>query len=928
MIEGRTPGGHRLLSTKLYVPPVGTEVVRRPRLLRLLDEGVRRGITLISAPAGFGKSTLVTDWLAGKGEDTGEVATGAAPSAAAAPAAATPAAPSAAVTPAAAGWVSLDAADSDPVLFWSYVIAACQEVHPEVGLDAGALLAAGSPAGSRDVVLSLINDLAALDTPFTLVLDDYHLIDSAEVHEAMAVLAERRPAHLHLVLITRRDPPVPLGRLRGQGRVADIDQDRLRFTPDEAASFLRDVMELDLGPDTVAALEARTEGWVAGLQLAALSMRDRDDQEGFASSLSGEHRHIARFLAEEVVQRQEPEVREFLQQVSILRRMSGPVCDALTSGSRGGELLERVARGNLFVIRLDDRGEWYRFHHLFGEFLQRRLATRGEQEVAELHARAGRWFASEGLIEEAVHHALRGPDVEGAADLIEKSWRTLDRRHQSGTWRGWVEALPPELARARPVLTMGRAWAHLDAGEFDEGARWLEATRALLDGPAEARVVADEREFAVLPGTLAAAAAYVAQARGDMEATVEHARRALELLPEDDPFYRGIPAVTVGLAQWAVGSLAEAEASFDDAVRSFSAAGNALFVAMALYGLGELQRLRGRMHDAEATLRGAERSPGARGEHRARILRGLAEVLIERGELEEAERHLQESGRHAPGGPDHRLSLAWADLHDARGEAADVHSWLDRAEAAFARQILPESHSVAGRRARWELERGRLDAAATALEAADREDDGTSALVAAWDLRTRVGLKVARMEAGSAAPDDIEEAVHDLRESATTQGREGDALDAELLALRLEAAGGAEDGARRRMDTALEEAERLGLYRTLLRHGPALHPWIRDAALRHPERRLARRLARGLNAAPETQRGATVGAPQPPATPLTPREVDILRLVAAGLSNKEIARQCFISVATVKRHASNIFAKLGASNRTHAAALADELGLL
>ncbi len=936
MIEGRTPGGHRLLSTKLYVPPAGSAVVRRPRLLERLDDGARRGITLVSAPAGFGKSTLVADWLArkGDGDDPGSDPASA-PTDAPAPAGAAPAAAGAApaaaptATPA-AGWVSLDAADRDPILFWSYVIAACQEADPSVGLDAGALLAAGPSAGVRDVVLSLLNDLAALRAPLTLVLDDVHLVDSEEVHEGLALLAERRPVHLHLVLISRTDAPVPLGRLRGQGRVVDIDRERLRFTPDEAAAFLRDVMGLNLEPEAVAALEARTEGWVAGLQLAALSMRDRDDQEGFASSLSGEHRHIARFLAEEVVQRQEPEVREFLQQVSILRRMCGPVCDALTGGSGGGEVLERVARRNLFVIRLDDRGEWYRFHHLFGEFLQRRLAERSGDgaDVGELHARAARWFASEGLVEEAVHHALQAPDVEGAADLVERSWRTLDRRHQSGTWRGWVEALPAALVEARPVLAMGYAWAHLDAGEIDEGERWLDRTDALLDGPADAGVVADAREFASLPGTLAAARAFVAQARGDMEATVRHARRALDLLPEDDPFYRGIPAVTVGLAQWATGSLPEAEASFEDAARSFTAAGNSLFISMARYALGELQRLQGRMHDAEATLRGAERSVDVRGEHRARVLRGLAEVLIERGELEEAERHLQESGRHAPGGPDHRLCLAWADLHDARGEAADVHSWLDRAAAAFARQILPEPHSVAGRRARWELERGRLDAAATALEAADREDDGTSALVAARDLRTRVGLKVARTEAGSAAPDDIEDAVHDLRESATAQGRQGDALDAELLAVRLAAAGGDEEGARRRMDTALEEAERLGLYRTLLRHRPALHAWIRDAALRHPERRLARRLAQGLNAAPETQRGAPAGAPQPPATPLTPREVDILRLVAAGLSNKEIARQCFISVATVKRHASNIFAKLGASNRTHAAALGDELGLL
>jgi LuxR family maltose regulon positive regulatory protein len=911
MTDGRTRGGHRLLSTKLYVPPAGSSVIRRPRLLRLLDDGARRGISLVSAPAGFGKSTLVADWLGGT---------------AAAPAVGTDADATTDAAPApAAGWVSLDAADRDPILFWSYVIAACQEVDPAVGLDAGALLAAGPSSGFRDVVLRLLNDLAALDRPLTLVLDDLHLVDSDEIREGVALFAERRPDHLHLVLISRTDAPIPLGRLRGQGRVVDIDRERLRFTPDEAAAFLRDVMALDLAPDAVATLEARTEGWVAGLQLAALSMRHRDDQEAFATSLSGGHRHIARFLAEEVVQQQEPAVSEFLQQVSILRRMCGPVCDALTGGSGGGELLERVARSNLFVIPLDDRGEWYRFHHLFGEFLERRLAERGADEVGGLHARASAWFAAHGLDEEAVYHALRAPDVEGAADLIERSWRALDRRHQSGTWRGWVAALPHSLVQARPVLAMGYAWAHLDAGEIDEGERWLDRTDALLAGPADARVVADAREFASLPGTLAAARAFVAQARGDMEATVAQARRALELLPESDPFYRGIPAVTVGLAQWGAGSLLEAEASFEDAVRSFTAAGNALFVAMALYALGEIQRLQGRVHDAEATLRRAERSPDAGAEPRARVLRGLAEVLLERGEVDEAEHRLDESGRHAPGGRDHRLCLAWADLHDGRGDEAGVRAWLERAEAAFEPGILPESRSVVGRRARWALERGRLDDARAELEAAEAAGGG-GALVSAWDRRTRIGVEVARVEAGEVALGEVDGAVRELRKAAAASGRLGDALDADLLALRLAAAGGDESGARARMDDALEAAERMGLFRTFLRHGAPLHPWIRDAALRNPERRLARRLNAAVKAHPAAPAAAPTAAP--PAAPLTPREVDVLRLVAAGLTNKEIARQCFISVATVKRHAANIFAKLGVSNRTRAAARADELGLL
>mgnify|MGYP006276871559 CR=1 FL=1 len=893
MTELPGPGKAHLLSTKLHPPPAGAAVIRRSRLLTMLDEGAARGITLVCAPAGFGKSTLVADWLHHRRQ--------------------------------AGGWVSLDAADSDPVLFWSYVIAACQEHHPELGIEAGALLLSSPSSGPRDVVSSLINDLATLDEPFTLVLDDYHLVEGDDVHEGLAVLTERRPASLHLVLISRSEPSLPLGRLRAQGRVTDVSHTALRFTPAEATTFLREVMALELPPAAITTLEKRTEGWVAGLQLAALSMRDREDQEAFVTTLSGEHRHIARFLAEEVVQQQRPAVQEFLQKTAILRRMCGSLCDAVTGGSEGHELLDEIARNNLFVIRLDDRQEWYRFHHLFGEFLERRLAQNGDEDVGTLHDRASRWFEAQGLVEEAIFHALQTPDVEGAADLIERSWRTLDRRHRSGTWRGWVEALPAALLRTRPVLAMGYAWALLDAGEIDDGERWLDRTDALLAAPADPRVVADEREFASLPGTLAAARAYVSQARGDVQATVAHAQRALELLPVDAPFYRGIAAVTVGMAQWPAGLLVDAERSFRDALASFSAAGNQLFLAMALYALGELQRLQGRLHEAEATFRRAERSPGARGEHRARILRGLGEVLLERGETDEAAEHLEESTRHLPDGPDHRLCLALADLHDARRDASGVEEWLGRAEEAFAPELLPEPRSVAGRRARWALERGRLDEVEGWIEAADLAEAEAPGLVASYDRRTRVGLMVARAEAGETALGGARGPVLDLRTATESDGRIGDAVDALLLHVRLRAADGDDDGARRLMADALEAAEPLGLFGTFLRHGPPLHTWIRDAALRQPERRLARRLNAAVQSLEDAPRPAT-GDSLP--VPLTPREVDVLRLVAAGLSNKEIAKQCFISVATVKRHAANIYAKLGVSNRTRAAARADELGVL
>jgi LuxR family maltose regulon positive regulatory protein len=882
----------RLLATKLYRPAHEFAVVRRGRLLDLLDEGARRGITVVCAPAGFGKTTLVADWLHRRG---GPV-----------------------------GWVSLDAADSDPVLFWSYVIAACQAVEPGVGLEAGVLLTSGGSSAQRDALLSLVNDLASISRSFTLVLDDYHLIEGTEVHEGMALLAERRPRMLHLVLVSRARPRFPLARLRAQGRVADVVRSSLRFTLAEAAAFLRDVMELEMRPSAVATLEARTEGWVAGLQLAALSMRHRDDREGFVASLSGGNRPIADFLAEEVLEQQRPVVREFLLRTSVLRRMSGPLCDALTGDATGRSLLEELARSNLFVIRLDDEGEWYRFHHLFGEFLLARLTRRGPEAVRSLHDRASRWFEAEGPAEEAVHHALLAEDVHRAADLVERNWRTLDRRHQSGTWRAWAEALPHRIRDARPVLTLGYGWALLDAGEIDAGEEYLDRARELLDGREEERVVADEREFASLPGTLAAARAYVARARGDLEATEHHARRALALLPGDDPFYRGIPAVTVGLGQWSRGMLSEAETSFRDAVGSFRAADNELFTVMATYALGELQRLQGRLNEAEATFRRAEPTRTGRGEHASRLHRGLGEVLLERGDLDGAERHLAESARLRGTEPDHGLCLAMADLHEAKGEPARAEEWLEEAELRYEAELIPESRSVAGRKARWALDRGRLDEVGRWLGRTSIQPTPPADLAAAYDQVTWAGYQVARAESGRAALADVETLLHRLCAWAEEAGRTRDVLHLLLLQARLAAVGGDERTARQLVTRALTAGEPEGFVHVFLGQGPGLAVWIRDAALRHPERTLARRLHAALEARSDAAHPGAVELP----VPLTPREVDILRLVAAGLSNKEIARQCFISVATVKRHAANIYTKLDVSNRTRAAARADELGLL
>jgi LuxR family maltose regulon positive regulatory protein len=618
-----------MLQTKLYIPRSRPGLVSRARLIERLNQAIEGKLTVVCAPAGFGKTTLLGQWLA---------------------------------SDRAAAWVSLDPSDNEPTLFWAYLIAALQTVHAEIGQTTLSLLRSPQPLPVETLLGPLLNEVAALAQRSVLVLDDYHLIAAQPIHEAIGFLLDHLPPQLHLVIASRADPSLPLSRLRARGQLAELRAADLRFTVDEAVTFLKAVTGLDLAQQEVAALEARTEGWIAGLQLAALSVRGRDDVAGFISSFTGNDRYIVDYLVEEVLQRQSGAVRIFLLQTSILERLTGSLCDAVTEQRNGGALLEALERGNLFVVPLDDKRHWYRYHQLFADVLQARLRQEQPGLVRLVHERASAWYERHGQLDGAIRHALAAPNFDRAAGLIELVARGMVRSHQTARLREWIKALPDDVVRVRPVLCTYFAFAILGLREMtladarlNDAERWLDAG---VDTAGKGRLppgmlVADQEELRSLPGTIALARSFRAQAVGDVAGASDQARRALSLLPEDDHVWRGGAALLVALAHWASGDLEEAQRRHDAGVASLELAGDITLAISAAFDGAELRKARGRLSEArrlyerslQLALNHYPMLPGV-----ADLHLGFCDLLCEQSDIEAATHHLrqgEELSKHA-----------------------------------------------------------------------------------------------------------------------------------------------------------------------------------------------------------------------------------------------------------------------------------------
>ncbi|MBK7781752.1 MAG: AAA family ATPase [Ardenticatenia bacterium] len=903
-----------ILATKLFLPPPRPKAVLRLRLTERLSHGLaaHRRLTLISAPAGFGKTTLVGEWAAGLGRPT--------------------------------AWLSLDEGDNDPFRFLTYVVAALRTVAAGLGEAELAVLQSPQPAPVESILTALLNQLAALPEPLILVLDDYHVIEAQAVHAALGYLLDHLPPQLQVVLTTREDPQLPLARYRARGQLTELRAADLRFTADEAAEFLSQVMGLRFAAADLAALETRTEGWIAGLQLAALSMQGHQDVAGFIRSFAGDHRYVVDYLVEEVLQRQPEPVRRFLLQTAILDRLSGPLCEAVTGQADAGARLEALERGNFFVVPLDDRRQWYRYHHLFADVLRAHAKAEQPDQFATLHLRASAWYERQGSAAEAIRHALAAADFARAAGLIELAMPPMRRNRQEALLLSWLRALPAELFHNRPILSGLYAAVLLQNGELDGVEAHLAAAEQWLARPDSAaeRIVMDEAEWRRLPGWIAVHRAGLALARDDVAGTLRHARQALELVTESDHLGRGSAAALLGLAAWRNGDLEAAQRGYVESMAHLQQAEHYADLLGCALALADMQLAQGHPLEARQTYERALRLapdlglPTLRGT--ADMVVGLSELYCERNALEAAAEYLQRGqdlGEHMglPQNP-YRRRVARARLQAAQGDLDTALTLLDEAERRYTGDFSPNVRPIAALKARLWVAQGRLAEAHGWVRAQGLSPDDDLSYLSEFEHFTlaRVLLAQARADRDDHVLGAAQRLLEGLQQAAAAGGRDGSVMEALLLQALVHHARGDLASATVPLERALRLAEPKGYVRLFLDEGAPLAQLLRAAAARSRLPGLAGRLLEAFDPEPSSSVGASAGpsaraAPQL-IEPLSQRELEVLRLFRADLSGPEIACELVIALSTLRTHTKHIYSKLDVNSRRAAVNRAIELGLL
>jgi ATP/maltotriose-dependent transcriptional regulator MalT len=906
------------LATKLHVPRPPLQLVRRPHLVERLQQAVERPLTLIAAPAGFGKTTLLSTWLEH------------------------------ASLPAA--WLSLEQDDDDLTRFWSYVFTALARVHQGLGTSALSLLQASplSPLPPIESVLTVwINELATLPHEMALVLDDYHLITAPPIHRAVTYLVDHLPPQLHLVMATRADPPLPLARLRARGHLTEIRAADLRFTSEEVMAFLTQALGPHLSTEEIAALEARTEGWIAGLQLAALSMQGRTDSAGFLAAFRGSHRYIIDYLVEEVLAQQPEPVQTFLLQTAILDRLQGSLCEAVMGVTRepGGEasgqaMLEQVEQANLFLTPLDDEQRWYRYHQLFAEALRHRLQRRQPDLVPELHRRASTWYEQHGLTREAVHHALTAADFAQAARLIEHTAELVAKRGELATLRSWLAALPDELLRARLELCLWQGWLLALSGQYDSAERLLQdleprlrtstasselpATSGAADPP---WLDANHRGLIEYTGRMAAIRAFIAFRRGNTQRTIDLALQALEQLPQDQAF-RGLVAWYLGIAYLESGDQAKGSASLTEARASSLAADNSYVAFMATFELAQMQARQGYLHQADQSYQQALEL----GAERGGTLAATGPAYVGRGELQREWNHLDRASHSLQVGIVQcqqtgnasimlRGHIMLARVKQAQGDAAGADQLIQQIPQILRSSSLSPLNAASANawHARLSLQQGDLALASRWVQEQHLGVDDELNPGREWEYVTLARVLIAQHR-----PHEALSLLARLLQQAERQGWMGNALEIFVLQALASRARGDEAGAMERLARALSLAEPEGYIRLFVDEGEPMVALLRQA--------YARGIAPDYVATLLSAAGApALAAPAPARSllePLTERELEILRLLVAGLSNAAMAQELVITVGTVKSHISHIYGKLGVQSRSQAIARAHSLHLL
>jgi LuxR family maltose regulon positive regulatory protein len=901
-----------LVATKMNAPRLRGALVPRPRLTALMDAGAEASLTLVSAPAGFGKTTVLACWLDRVSTEPRLVAS-----------------------------VSLDESDRQAASFWLYVVTALSAATPGVGASVLPLLTAGQPA-TRTLLTVVLNEIGALPSEVDLILDDYHLADGAEVAEGMTFLLDHRPPNLHVVVSTRADPDLPLARLRARGELVEIRARDLRFTVEETAAYLTDVSGITVASADVTTLESRTEGWAAALQLAALSLQGRDDVAGFIAGFAGDDRHVVDYLLDEVLSRQSEEVRRFLTRTSVLDPLCGDLCDAALEQNGSRAMLEALERANLFLVPLDDQRQWYRYHHLFGDVLEAHLRHEHPEEVVGLHLRASGWYAESGQPIPAVRHTLAAGDVDRAADLAEAALPALQRDRQEAVIHGWIKDFPDDVVRDRPVLAIGFVGALMSSNEFaDVEQRLREVERQL---PAiEARIAAgDDGGVTRLPSAVELYRAGMALVTGDLGSTHRHAQQAIDMSMPDDDLVRAAASGLSGLAHWACGELDDAHARYLACIDGLRRAGHVSDVLGCSITLSDIRLAQGRLRDARASFDDGLRLAGTtdsapRGVADMHV--GLSQVALEGGQLAEAREHLDvaRSLGEARGLPQlpYRLRTAAAMLAAADGDLAAALSLVADAQRVYLGDFSPDVRPLHAVAARLLVRRGDVDAA----QAWVREHGVTSTQEPSY-LRefehvtlAEVLLARHRRDGGTEVLDEVDHLLERLRQSAHAGGRAGSVLDTVILqAVAAQARGdGDGDGALARLGEAVGMAETQRQVLAFARHGALLVPLLEELTRRAGAVPWTATLLGACRVASET---ATAVGPETPVVtativePLSARELEVLHLLGSELGGPEIAAHLFVSLNTLRTHTKSIYTKLGVNNRRAAVRRGGELGLL
>jgi LuxR family transcriptional regulator, maltose regulon positive regulatory protein len=885
-----------LLETKFHLPVAHGRLVSRPRLSDQIGRAASATLTLVSAPAGFGKTTVMAE-LASRSDG------------------------------AAIAWLSLDAGDNDPVTFWTYVIEAIDRAAP--GLVTGARSSlTGAQISVDAVVTMLLNGLAAAHADVVLVLDDFHVIESPAIHEQLGYFLEHLPARGHVVLGTRADPAIPLARLRARGGLIEIRASDLRFSPAEAERYL-ETMDLVLPEGDVATLEGRTEGWIAALQLAALSLQGRADTTAFINAFAGDDRHIVDYLVEEVLRRQPARIRDFLLKTSILSRFTGSLADAVTAGEGGAATIEALDRGNLFVVALDSQRRWYRYHHLFGGVLQAHLTAETPSDVPILHRRASDWFEEHGDRSTAVEHAFRAGDPERTAELVELAAVEMRQYRREATLRRWLAALPPDVLARRPVLAVSLAGSTLSANEIDRVDELLtEAERRLAAG--EPVVIVDESERRRLPAMIELYRAALSKLQGDLEGNVAHARRVLELVDEDDDIGRGGAETFLGLAAWGMGDLDQGFEWYEKGMASLERGGLLTDVVGAGIIGADIRLAAGRLTDAtriyeDDLARATRTQPPLRGV--TDMHTGLADIAYQRGRLEEAQAHI-DAGRSLgdelgfPREP-YRWRVVQARILQARGDLEAALPLLDEAERLYLSEFSPDIHPVPAIRARMLIAHGRHGEARAWAQRAGLSPTDELTYVREYEHTTLARLLVAEAADGGAEILPAALALLERLRTAAEQGRrDGSRLEILVVQALARDAAGNRVGAFAALDAAIEFAEPEGYLRVFLDEGPSMTRLLKAAAKRSKAPGYLHELVR-----------ASTGPEPSPASqglvePLSEREMEVLRLLRSDLDGPGMARELVVSLNTLRTHTKNIYTKLGVGSRRAAVRRAEELELI